>query len=98
MLGRAIGRQPYSRSYVFQLLHDVKPITPRVDHAARILMLGAAALDGRWLVDPMPIFEGGPIQKLQAAQEVGVSWQELYASDTGVRGFIDTLIDLITRG
>ena len=97
MLGRAIGRQPYSRSYVHQLLHGDKPITPPVERAACVLMLSAAALDGDGLADPMPTFEGEPIEKMRAARAAGVGWQELYVGDAAVREFVDALMNRIVR-
>ena len=97
MLGRAIGRQPYSRSYVHQLLHGDKPITPPVERAARVLMLGAAALDEDGLADPMPTFEGEPVEKMKAARAAGFGWQELYVRDAEVREFVDALMNRIVR-
>ncbi len=98
MLGRAIGRKPYSRSYVYRLLRGEKPITPRIDRAARILMLGAAALGEERVTNPMPAFYGGPIEKMKAAQTANIEWQELYARDADVRRFVDTLVDMMIRG
>lgn len=98
ILGQAVGKAGYSRSYVCQLLKGQKVITPRVEKAARILLLGVAGLDDAQLTDPMPRFEGGPLARMHAARAQGVSWQELYASDPDVRAFVDTLIELILRG
>jgi len=98
MLGRAANRYPYSRSYVSKLLKGQKPITPQVARAVRVLMVSVAALDEKDWIDPMPGFEGGPIDKLRAARVEGVNWQDLYASDADVRAFVDTLVDVIVRG
>jgi hypothetical protein len=98
MLGRAIGRKPYSKSYVHELLNGKRPITDRIDRAARILMLGAAALGEERVTDLMPAFDGSPIEKMKAAQKVGIEWQELYARDKEVRELVNTLVDLIIRG
>ena len=98
MLGRAANRYPYSRSYVSKLLAGTKPITPQVARAVRVLMVSAAALDEKDWIDPLPTFEGEPIEKLKAARSSGVDWQDLYARDANVRAFIDTLIDFIARG
>ena len=98
MLGNAIKRKPYSRSYLHHLLKGKKPITAQIDRAARILMLNAASMSERPLTDPMPIFDNGPIGKLKAAQAEGVNWQELYVADVGVRAFVDVLIEVLLRG
>ena len=98
MLGRAANRHPYSRSYVSKLLAGTKPITPQVARAVRVLMVNAAALEKKDWIDPLPTFEGGPIEKLKAARSSGVDWQDLYARDVNVRTFVDTLLDLIARG
>ena len=98
MLGRAIGRQPYSRSYVYQLLHEDRPITPPIERAARILRLGAAALDGPGLSEARPTFEGAPIGKLKEAHAAGVGWQEVYVRNTDVQRFVDALMSMIMRG
>ena len=98
ILGRAANRYPYSRSYVSKLLAGTKPITPQVARAVRVLMVSVAALDEKDWIDPLPTFEGEPIEKLKAARSSGVDWQDLYARDANVRTFVDTLIDLITKG
>jgi len=98
LLGRAVGRHRFSRSYVCQLLHGQKVITPRVEQAVRILLLGMAGLEDVRLTDPMPSFEGGPVARMQAGKAEGIGWQELYVSNQDVRGFVDTLIELILRG
>lgn len=98
MLGNAIKRKPYSRSYVHHLLKGKKPITAQIDRAARILMLKTAAMSERPLTDPMPIFGNAPIEKLKAGQAAGVNWQELYVADADVRQFVDTLVGIIVRG
>jgi hypothetical protein len=92
-LGRTIGRQPYSRSYVCQLLHGVKPITPPIEQAARALMSTVETLDeGGWTAR-----EGQPLEKMRAARAAGVSWQELCGRDAEVRAFVDGLMDRIVR-
>ena len=78
-----------------QLLHGDKPITPPVERAARVLMLGAAALDGDGLADPRPTFEGEPIEKMKAARAAGFGWHELYVRDAEVREFVDALMNRI---
>ena len=98
MLGKAAGRYRYSRSYMSHLLRGTFPITPRIAQAARILMLGVAAIDDRPWTDPFPTFSGSPVEKLKQAKEAEVPWQELYVQDANVRVFVDALIDLITRG
>jgi len=98
MLGKAGGRYLYSRSYVSKLLHGKVPITPQIEYAARILMIGMAGMGERIWSDPFPIFQGGPVSKLQQAKETGVRWQEIYVQDAQVRSFVDALIDLIIRG
>ena len=98
MLGRAANRYPYSRSYVSKLLAGTKPITPQVARAARVLMVSVAALEKKDWIDPLPGFTGGPIDKLKQARAEGVSWQDLYATNAGVRAFVDTLVDVIVRG
>lgn len=98
MLGCAVGRQAYGKGYVSKLLRGKEPVTSRVARAARILIVGVAALNEWDWVDPLPTFEGGPIEKLKAARAEGIPWAELYAGDVNVREFVDTLVDLITRG
>jgi hypothetical protein len=98
ILGKAAGRYPYSRSYVSKLLRGAKPITPQVARAARVLMVSAAALEVKDWIDPLPSFDGGPIDKLKAARAEGVDWQDLYATSADVRAFVDTLVDVICRG
>lgn len=98
ILGRAVDRRPYTKSYMSELLRGKKVITPRVEKAARILLLGVAGLDDARLTDPMPRFEGGPVARMQAARARGVKWQELYVGDQDVRAFVDTLVELILRG
>lgn len=98
MLGRAANRYPYSRSYVSKLLAGTKPITPQVARAVRVLMVSAAALEEKDWIDPLPRFEGGPIEKLKTARAEGIDWPELYARDANVREFVDTLVDVIVRG
>ena len=98
MLGRAANRYPYSRSYVSKLLAGTKPITEQVARGARALMVSAAALEEKDWIDPLPEFSGGPVDKLRAARVQGNSWQDLYATDTDVRAFVDTLVDIIVRG
>jgi hypothetical protein len=93
LLGRAIGRQPYSRSYVHQLLHGVRPITPRIEQATRVLMSTMETLDEGGWVDS----EGQPLEKMRAARAAGVRWEELYGTDAEVRGFVDGLMDCIVR-
>ena len=98
MLGKAAGRRPYHKSYVWKLLRGEDEISAQVEHAARVLMLGAAALEERSWIDPLPHLEGGPIDKLKGAQASGVGWQKLYAADADVRRFVDVLMDVIVRG
>lgn len=98
MLGRAADRHPYSKSYISRLVRAKMPITPRVDHAARILMVSLAGLQERAWIDPLPTFEGGPVEQLKRARESGVSWQDVYARDADVRTFVDTLVEIISRG
>ena len=98
LLGKAANRYPYSRSYVSKLLAGTKPITPQVARGARVLMVSAAALEEKDWIDPLPRFEGGPIEKLKAARADGVEWQELYATNADVRAFVDTLVDVVVRG
>jgi len=98
MLGRAANRYPYSRSYVSKLLAGTKPITPQVARAVRVLMVSTAALEEKDWIDPLPRFEGGPVERLKVARAEGVDWQGLYAADANVKMFVDALIDIITRG
>jgi len=98
LLGGAVERKPYSKSYVHALLNGNKPIIGQVERAARVLMVGLAALDERDWIDPLPTFKGGPIAQLKAARESGLSWQDLYTSNPDVRVFVDSLLDIITRG
>lgn len=98
MLGQATNRPPYSRSYISKLLAGTKPITEQVARGARVLMVSAAALEEKDWIAPIPDFQGGPIDKLREARAEGVEWQDLYATDTDVRLFIDTLVDVIVRG
>jgi len=98
MLGRAANRYPYSRSYVSKLLAGTKPITPQVARACRVLMVSAAALDEKEWVKPLPTFDGGPVAMLKAGKESGIAWQDLYATNADVRAFVDTLVDVVTRG
>lgn len=98
MLGKAAGRYPYSRSYVSKLLQGTKPITEQVARGARVLMVSVAALEEKDWIDPIPDFQGGPIDKLKQARAEGVEWQDLYATNADVRAFVDTLVDVIVRG
>lgn len=98
MLGKAAGRYPYSRSYISHLLRGTFPITPQIARATRVLMLGVAGIDDRPWSDPFPVFSGSPVEKLKQAKEAEIPWQEVYVQDAHVRSFVDTLIDLITRG
>jgi len=98
MLGRAADRWPYSKSYVSKLLRGKSPITPRVERAARILMVGAAGVDERPWADPFPTFSGSPVEKLIQAKKAEIPWQEVYVQDVEVRTFVDALLELITRG
>lgn len=98
ILGRAVDRRAYSKSYVCRLLRGKEPISPRVGRAARVLMVGVAALDERSWMDPLPSFEGEPIKQLKEAREWGVGWWGLYVSNPEVRAFVDALVDIITRG
>ena len=98
MLGKAAGRRSYHKSYVWKLLRGEDEISAQVAHAARVLMLGAAALEERSWIDPPPHFEGEPIDKLKGAQASGVGWQDIYAADADVRRFVDALMDVIVRG
>lgn len=101
-LGRLLGKAgrgfPYSRSYMSKLLSGSKPISPKLAYAARLVMIGLAAMDERLWSDPFPTFEGRPVEKLQQAQEEGTDWTSLYVWDTEVRAFVDALIELIVRG
>lgn len=98
LLGAAVGGRPYSKGWVSRLLRGKKPITDRVARAAHILTMGIAALDEHDWRDPLPTFQGGPVEKLKAAQGEEMHWTELYAQDQDIREFVDTLIELITRG
>jgi len=98
MLGKAARQYPYSRSYVSKLLRGQKPITPKVASAISVLRLAVAAMDDRTWTDPFPTLPGSPIEKLKQAREADIPWQEMYLQDANVRAFIDSLIDLITRG
>ncbi len=98
MLGLAVGRPPYHKGWVSRLLRGKKPITDRVARAAHILAMGLATLDEHDWRDPLPTFQGSPVDKLKAAQHEEMHWTELYAQDADIREFVDMLIDLITRG
>jgi len=98
LLGGAVERKPYSKSYVHALLSGNRPIIGQVERAARVLMVGLAALNERSWIDPLPTFEGAPVEQLKRARESGVSWQDLYARDAAVRAFVDALLEMISRG
>ena len=98
MLGGAVGHQAYGKGYVSKLLRGKTPISPRVAKAARVLMVGLAGLEERAWIDPLPTFDGAPVEQLKRASESGVSWQDLYARDAGVRAFVDALLEMISRG
>jgi hypothetical protein len=98
LLGQAAGRPPYSRSYISKLLAGTKPVTDQVARGARALMVSVAALEEKDWIDPIPEFQGRPIDKLRQARESGLHWQDLYATNADVRLFIDTLVDVIVRG
>ena len=98
MLGRAVDRRPYNKGWVSKLLRGKEPVTDRIARAAHILTIGLATLDEHDWTDPLPTFDGGPVEKLKAARGEGVAWTELYAQDADVREFVDMLIELITRG
>ena len=81
-----------------EAFHLQSHCTPEVARAVRVLMVSAAALEEKDWIDPLPIFEGGPVERLKAAHAEGIDWPELYADDANVRKFVDALVDVITRG
>jgi len=98
LLGGAIGRYPYSRSYVSKLLAGKAVITPRIAEAAQALMVYAAVQKANGGSEGRPSFDGQPIEKMKAAEAQGIGWQELYAQDAGVRQFVDALMNVILGG
>ena len=98
MLGKAAGRRPFGKGYVSKLLRGKTSISPGVAKAARVLMVALAGLEERGWIDPLPTFKGSPIEQLKRARESGLSWQDVYTSNADVRAFVDSLVEIISRG